>query len=321
MSDQENKGGDEHKMETLPAPSSEYVAKAEARSLDFMNPKRWQVMQVMAQTFLQSGALPATIKNAPQLIMVMQAGYEAGLQPLEAMSAFYFVNGKLSMFGDTAISQVLKAGHKIVWGKCDDLSATVTITRGDDPNVTMSTTYTMEQAKRRGLAAKEVWQKFPENMLKFKAFHATAKFVCPDALHGLPIKEDIEGEVVDEEGKPVGKGKTKKASVTQVETTTTDHKPLDQALSEPLPPKDEAEDDGESPARKAMKKGKKAAGADDAEVKVTPAFTLTGDEEKDRAVKDAIIEDELAGRKPSKEALAFLGAFEGKYGKSGGRRE
>ena len=112
-------------MEVLPSPSSDYVAKAEARSLEFMNPKRWQVMDHMAKVFVQSGALPKSIDTAPKLIMVFQAGYEAGLQPLESLNSFYFVNGKLSMYGDTVIAQIIKAGHEVIWGECDDKTATV----------------------------------------------------------------------------------------------------------------------------------------------------------------------------------------------------
>src|SRR5581483_10879957 len=102
------------------------------RSLEFMNPKRWQAMDVMARAFIQSGALPSTIDNAPKMIMVFQAGYEAGLQPIEALNSFYFVKGKLTIFGELKIAQVIKAGHKLTWGKCDDQAATLTITRGDN---------------------------------------------------------------------------------------------------------------------------------------------------------------------------------------------
>src|SRR5437588_10576417 len=177
-------------MEQLPPPSNEYVAQAEARSLEFMNPKRWQVMNVMAQTFIQSGALPSSIKNAAQLIMVFQAGYEAGMQPLEAISAYYIVNGKITLYGQMAITQVVKAGHQVVFTDCTDETATCTITRGDTKQ-SMTQTYTMKMARERGLPnGKDVWAKFPENMLRFKAFNLVANFLVPDALHGIPIKED-----------------------------------------------------------------------------------------------------------------------------------
>lgn len=309
-------------METLPTPSDAYLEAAEAKSLAFMNPKRWQVMNVMAQTFLQSGALPATIKNAPQLIMVMQAGYEAGLQPLESMNAFYFVNGRLSMFGDTAISQVLKAGHDVEWGNCNAESATVKITRGDNGK-SMSSTYTMAQAKARGLTGKDPWVKFPENMLKFKAFHMTAKFICPDALHGVPIKEDIEGgDVIDQDGQPVdtkGRGKAKKVTV-ETAADAPEHKPLDQALKEPTEADVNIEDvpakDGETPASKSMKRGMKKAGVDPDEAVLPPKrdpFALTGDPKKDKVMHDALIQDEIDGRVLDAAQKKFITAYNAKY--------
>lgn len=315
-------------METLPAPSAEYVAKAEARSLDFMNPKRWQVMNVMAQTFLQSNALPASIKNAPQLIMVFQAGYEAGLQPLESLNSYYFVNGKLALYGEMAIALVRRANHKIEWGTCNATTATVKITR-HDTGESMETTFTMEQARQRGLSSKDVWQKYPENMLKFKAFHNTARFICPDALHGVPIKEEIEGEVVDESGQTVSVPKGTKAKKVTVETNVTapaDHKPLDQTLAEqPADTSTDVDQDedegetkpGESKARKAMKRGMKKDKVGESFVPAGSTFVLTGDKEKDEKLYNAIIEDELNGMKLGTEQKKFLAEFNEAYKKAG----
>lgn len=218
-----------NQMEVLPAPSEGYVLEAEKRSLEFMNPKRWQAMQVMAQAFIQSGALPSTIDNAPKMIMVFQAGYEAGLQPIEALNSFYFVKGKLTIFGELKIAQVIKAGHKLTWGECNDQKATLTITRGDNGE-SMTGTFTMAQAKARKLdmgvnGIKDAWLKFPENMLKYKVFDTLAKFIVPEALHGVPIKEVLEAELEEAEVKPVT-GKT------EAPIEAPQHKPLDQALQE-----------------------------------------------------------------------------------------
>lgn len=182
---------------------------------------------------MQAGALPASIKNAQQLLMVLQAGYEAGLQPLEAVKSFYFVNGGIALFGEMAITMVIRAGHKVEWGNCTDQTATVTITRKDN-GMSMTNTFTMAQANARGLTNKDPWKKFPENMLKFKAFHMTAKFVCPDAFHGVneigeleEEKESVKAEIISDGGRiapPI---------------LLTTHKSLDQALSEPEAPKDE----------------------------------------------------------------------------------
>lgn len=218
-------------LETLPAPSQRYVAMAEERSLNFLNPKLWSAMKVVAETFMQANALPASIKNAQQLLMVLQAGYEAGLQPLEAVKSFYFVNGGIALYGEMAITMVIRAGHKVEWGICNDQTATVTITRKDN-GATMTNTFTMAQANARGLTNKDPWKKFPENMLKFKAFHMTAKFVCPDAFHGVDM-----GEVQDDERSTVA-AEIITTSEKPPEPAST-HKSLDQVLSEPEPPKEE----------------------------------------------------------------------------------
>jgi hypothetical protein len=186
-------------MEVVP-PSEGYYRAAEAKSLEWMNPKRWQVMQAMAQTFITSGALPESIKNAAQLIMVMQAGYEAGMQPLESINAFYIVNGKITMYGDAVTSQVIKHGHTVEWFDCDGNSAEVEITRGDNGKK-MRGKFTIEMAIERGLTTysdgrpNKFWQKYPANMLKYKALGEIVDFIVPDALHGAPIKEVIEADM------------------------------------------------------------------------------------------------------------------------------
>lgn len=177
----------------------EYVQMAEAKSLEFMNPKRWVVMEKMASTFINSGAVPESIKNTAQMMMVFQAGYEAGLQPLESLNAFYIVNGKITMYGDAVISQIVRAGHLVVWGKCDDKKAEVTITRGDNGNK-MTGKFTIEQARAKGLTTysngneNAFWKKYPENMLKYKALGTIVDFIVPDALRGISVKEVIEAD-------------------------------------------------------------------------------------------------------------------------------
>lgn len=150
----------------------------------------------LANVYKQSGALPSEY-NIPQIMMMLQSGRAIGLSPTESINSFYFIKGRITLFGKAAISQVLKAGHTINWGECTAATATVEIIRGDGQG-RKKTTYTMAMAKDRGLTKgrsgeKDVWRKFPDNMLMFKVFHLTASFICPDALAGSYIKEDFEG--------------------------------------------------------------------------------------------------------------------------------
>ena len=187
-------------MNELGAPSEQYVREAESKALDWMNPKRWNMMKIISDTWINCGALPSTIKNAPQMMMVLQAGYESGLQPLESLGAYYFVNGRLTMYGEAVISQVVRAGHTVQWGECNEKTATVKITRKDN-GANFEQTFTIEQAKSRGLAGKDVWIKFPESMLRYRVFGMVARFIVPDALHGIQIKEEIEAVGVEQDVK------------------------------------------------------------------------------------------------------------------------
>lgn len=182
----------------VPQASQSVIDAAKKESHQWLNPEAWRTMGLVADVFLKSGAMPRSMDTAPKLIVALQAGKEAGLQPLEAVNSFYFVNGKISMYGEMAISQVMKAGHKVEWKNCNNKSATVKITRGDN-GAESEVTFTMADAIERGLTKNPVYKTAPENMLRFKAFHLCARFAVPDAMHGVPVKEIMEAEYVEEE--------------------------------------------------------------------------------------------------------------------------
>jgi len=153
----------------------------------------------IAKTLKDGGVLPKGIDTLPKMVVALQAGREIGLAPMESLNSLYFVNGKVAMYGEAVPNQIMRAGHRIVWGDCDAEKAEVTIIRGDDGQ-RMTTKFTMKEAQERGYTSNPIYKKFPENMLKWRALSMTAKFICPDALRGIGIKEDMEVEVVDEGG-------------------------------------------------------------------------------------------------------------------------
>lgn len=185
---------------TALTPQQEYDQKQmKVSGFGFPSIAEVQNIQTLAKVFYQAGALPKSLDSVPKMVMAIEAGREAGISPIQALNSFYIVNGRVTMFGETAIEQVLRYGHTVEWGKCDDDEANVTITRGDNKK-SMTGRFTMDMAKRRGLAGKGgPWISAPDNMLKFKAFHSIAKFIVPDALRGISIKEIYETEVMEAE--------------------------------------------------------------------------------------------------------------------------
>lgn len=161
-----------------------------------MNPVALEQINHLAARFHKSGALPSTIVNGDQLAMVLMAGYEAGMTPMQAINAFYITNGKLTIWGAAVIQQLRKAGWMLSWGTCDRSTATVTISKGKE---SCTETYTIIEAGESGLTGKGTWIKYPKEMLRHKAVGRAVRFTCPEVLNGFYLKEEIDATDVEAE--------------------------------------------------------------------------------------------------------------------------
>ena len=171
-------------------------SRAAATRAAFVNQEAWTQIKEMGNELINSQALPNTIKNPAQLCMVFLAGYEFGLSAMESLNAFYIVNGKLTIYGSSVISQLKRSGFDVEWGKCDENETNVTIT--DPKGKKHSERYTFEEALNAGITNKDNWIKYRKNMLRWKAVGNAVRFFCPEVLSGFYIKEDIEGDVTVE---------------------------------------------------------------------------------------------------------------------------
>lgn len=79
----------------------------------YFSPAVWGQMKEMATTFIESKALPKNIENAAQAIMIMQAGYEMGMKPLEAVKSLYIVNGQINIWGAALVRRIREHGWTI----------------------------------------------------------------------------------------------------------------------------------------------------------------------------------------------------------------
>lgn len=161
----------------------------------------------MATAFAGSGMLPKAYHAKPAAVLTaMQFAYELGLKPLTAMRQLAVINGTPSMYGDLPLSLCLQS-NKLVrireWlvdetGKeiCMDnenIGAAVfgafceTVRKGDEePH---QSHYTLAQAKNAGLYPGNVWSKYPERMLKYRARSQNLKDRFADVLNGISIAE------------------------------------------------------------------------------------------------------------------------------------
>lgn len=146
-----------------------------------------------AQALAQSNLLPQALRNKPSDVMVtVLYGQELGLAPMQAIQGVYVVNGRPTLAAQTWVALARKAGHKVrVLDEKPD-SCTVAVYRSDDPEHPVIGTFTLEDAKRAGLASKDVWKQHPGAMLYARAASIALRRGCPEIALGFYTEHEVE---------------------------------------------------------------------------------------------------------------------------------
>lgn len=153
----------------------------------------------LAQTVAQTDFVPSAMRNKPAAVAAcILTGHELGIGPMESLRSVHIIDGRASLAAELIRSRYLAAGHKL-W--TEELSTTRVVVaghRGDDPGHITKVTWTMDDARKAGLANKQNWAKYPRQMLTARATAELCRLVAPDASGGLPSVEELEGERTDD---------------------------------------------------------------------------------------------------------------------------
>ena len=165
----------------------------------------WDVIQSIAPVVQASRMFSTTIEQAA---VVMLKGHELGLGLASSFEYIHVIDSKPSLAPKGALALIQRSGElaglKIdeqVDGKGDPTSCAVWMKRTNGFEYTA--TFTMADAKRAGLVKDGGgWDKYPANMLRWRAIGYCADIVFPDVTGGMYQPEEL-GADVDEEGGPI----------------------------------------------------------------------------------------------------------------------
>lgn len=144
-----------------------------------------------ADMLSKSNMVPKDYQGNPaNCIIAMQWGMEIGLQPLQAMQNIAVINGRPAIWGDAMLAIVRGSGLlERITEDPTDAGCTCTVKRKGEPEVVR--TFTLEDAKRAGLAGKQgPWQQHPKRMMQMRARAFALRDVFPDVLKGIPMAEE-----------------------------------------------------------------------------------------------------------------------------------
>lgn len=144
-----------------------------------------------ADMLSKSALVPKDYQGNPaNCVIAMQWGMEIGLQPLQAMQSIAVINGRPAIWGDAMIALVRGSGllESIVEDPTETGCSCTVKRRGEAP---VTRTFTLEDAKRAGLAGKQgPWQQHTKRMLQMRARAFALRDVFPDVLRGVYVAEE-----------------------------------------------------------------------------------------------------------------------------------
>lgn len=123
--------------------------------------------------------------NPADVLGAVMLGKSMGIEPINALTSINVINGTPTASAMLIAALVRRAGHKVEYRR-DPVKQSVscTITRADD-GTSVTETWSMDRAKRMGLAGRGMWAKDPMTMLSWRALTSAARLAVPDVVLGL----------------------------------------------------------------------------------------------------------------------------------------
>jgi hypothetical protein len=176
------------------APAAAPAMHAAARISPFM-PRSFGEMRELAALAFASGLLPEAIDREEAAFVIIATGIELGLSPMQALRGIHVIDGKPILAADLIVALCKRSPECLFFQIIETSSerATYKTQRRGDPDPT-SLTWTLEDAKRAGLADRNTRRKHPAAMLRARCAAALARAVFPDVALGL--YEESEGEEI-----------------------------------------------------------------------------------------------------------------------------
>jgi hypothetical protein len=141
----------------------------------------FQVLWEIAERLAKNGAFDGA--NANQLYARILIGDALGVDPATACGNITFTRGK-PVFSAAIQAALLARSSKYAMEVVEVSDERCAQRFLKDGKPLYAVVYTMDEAKRAGLASKDVWRKYPSDLLFARALTRGVKRYCPDLLVG-----------------------------------------------------------------------------------------------------------------------------------------
>lgn len=139
----------------------------------------------LANDISTTGFVPQEFRNKPaEIAACILYGAEIGVGPMQSLAKIDIVKGRPAPRAELGRALALAAGHEVWVVESTNTKVTVAGRRRGSQNV-QQVTWTMDDAKKAGIAGNPNYAKYPRQMLLARASAELVRAMCPDVLGGI----------------------------------------------------------------------------------------------------------------------------------------
>ena len=145
-------------------------------------------ISVMATAVAKSGLFG--VKTPDQAMALMLIAQAEGMHPAIAASDYHVIQGRPALKTDAMLARFQAAGGKVQWETYTDDQVTGLFSHPQGGSI--SITWTMDQARKIGLASKDNWRNYPRAMLRARCISEGIRTVYPGCVVGTYSVEEVQ---------------------------------------------------------------------------------------------------------------------------------
>ena len=164
----------------------------------------YEQQERMARSLVKSGLFG--LENVDQALALMAISEAEGRHPALIARDFHIIQGRAAKKAEAMLRDFIAAGGAVQWKELTDTAAEAVFSHPQGG--TVSIRWDMERAKAAGLAGRDMYRKYPRQMLRSRTVSEGVRTVCPVATSGVYTPEEMQDvqvapELVDVTPAPV----------------------------------------------------------------------------------------------------------------------
>ena len=128
------------------------------------------------------------IQTREQALVLMAIAQAEGRHPAAAARDYNIIQGRPAKTSEAMMRDFLTAGGRVEWHALSDDVADATFAHPQGGTIRIL--WDMSRATKAGLAGKDMWRKYPRQMLRSRCVSEGVRTVCPSATSGFYVPEE-----------------------------------------------------------------------------------------------------------------------------------